>query len=688
MNGSPSPSRFASHSNAHWLAWTGVAASGFVALRLLHPWPDHLGGFLVAYAVAWVACWATATTRINARTLLLGALVWRTLFVGLPPTLSDDIYRYVWEGQIQWHGWNPFRYAPTAPELLALRNDIWPLINNPSASAIYPPATQLIFKLLATIGGVTWFKAVFCMVDLAIIAVLARGLRQRQRPVGILAWYAWNPLVVVEVAGSGHFEPLALLPLVISIFYLRQRANVAWIALLGSISLKYAGGLLVLPFLRTRRPTWPALGVAAAVLIATTLPYLDAGRHLFDSLVLYTDKWRYNDMLFGLLAAWLGSLTAAKLLAAVLLLTLTLAVSLQATQRRLSLSTQCAVILAGLLFLSPTIHPWYLLWIAVLLPWIGSRALFAWTGSIAFSYLFLFPLGDQPPFDKGSLLIRGLQLLPVGIGAWLDLRARHFGGMKQPSPLVTEVSGSSSRTTDGQVCARIVLMMPALNEAEPLPLVLADLQQLQEEFGQRQGKPLLDEVVVIDNGSTDRTREIAREAGATVLEQPERGYGAACLRGLEYLQDNPPDVVVFMDADHSDDASQLPELLRPLLEDNYDMVIGSRALGEHEPGALLPQARFGNWLATSLIRWRFGFRYTDLGPFRAIRFAALQQIGMADRDFGWTVEMQVRALQENLRVCEVPVRYRKRLGQSKISGTIGGSVRAGVKILATLWKLR
>ena len=235
---------------------------------------------------------------------------------------------------------------------------------------------------------------------------------------------------------------------------------------------------------------------------------------------------------------------------------------------------------------------------------------------------------------------------------------------------------------------RIVLMMPALNEEEPLPLVLEDIRQLQEQTLKEQGAKLLDEVVMVDNGSQDRTREIAREAGITVLEEPERGYGAACLCAMTYLQENPPEVLVFMDADRSDDAFDLPELLRPLLEKEYDMVIGSRTLGQHEPGALLPQARFGNWLATGLIRWRYGFRYTDLGPFRALRFAALQKLQMADRNFGWTVEMQVRALQEGLAICEVPVRYRKRVGQSKISGTLGGSVRAGIKILSTLWKLR
>ena len=227
---------------------------------------------------------------------------------------------------------------------------------------------------------------------------------------------------------------------------------------------------------------------------------------------------------------------------------------------------------------------------------------------------------------------------------------------------------------------RIVLIMPALDEERALPLVLADLAPLRGVF--------LDEIVVVDNGSHDRTADIAREAGATLLSEPRRGYGAACLRALGHLRDQPPDVVVFMDADHSDDARDLGPVLRPILEEGYDLVIGSRTLGAREPGALWPQARFGNWLATGCIRRRFGFHCTDLGPFRAVRFAALERLGLADRDFGWTLEMQVRALQVGLRVTEVPVRYRRRVGRSKISGTLGGSIRAGTKILLTLWRLR
>jgi hypothetical protein len=534
----------------------------------------------------------------------------------------------------------------------------------------------MIFKGLAAFCGVTGFKMFFCLIDLLIVAVLARGLERRGRPTGRLALYAWNPLVVVEVAASGHFEPLALLPLVAGIHWLSRRRRASWLALASSIGIKYAAAVLIVPF--WRRARLPLAAAAGTVLLwgLSALPYRDAGGALFDSLLLYADTWRYNDMLFRLLMGLCGSLTVAKLLAAGLLGLVVVVVS----RRSIALDAQCLVILATLVFLSPTIHPWYLLWFAVLLPWVPSRALFAWTGSVAVAYLFLFPLrsaqGGAAPVEQGSLLLRVLQMLPVAAGAWLDARAWRRG------------RGASTATTARTIVpeaitpGRVALMMPALDEERSLPLVFADLEALQKD------QAVLDEIIVVDNGSSDATRDIAARAGATVLEEPRRGYGAACLCALAHLESDPPEFLVFMDADRSDDAAQIPELLRPLREDGMDLVIGSRTRGTAEPGALLPQARFGNWLATGLIRWRTGFRYTDLGPFRAVRFDALQRLGMTDRDFGWTVEMQMRALQHGLRVCEVPVRYRRRVGRSKISGTLGGSFRAGVKILATLWRLR
>ena len=217
---------------------------------------------------------------------------------------------------------------------------------------------------------------------------------------------------------------------------------------------------------------------------------------------------------------------------------------------------------------------------------------------------------------------------------------------------------------------------PAYNEEASVHRVLGDVP-----------RPPVRRMVVANNNSTDRTAEVAAEAGAIVVPAPIPGYGSACLAGLDYLRQNdPPDIVVFLDADYSDHPEELPQVVAPILADEADVVIGSRVLGDREPGALLPQARMGNFVACFLIRLFYGHQYTDLGPFRAIRWDALERIGMEDPNFGWTAEMQVKALRYGLRVTEVPVSYRKRVGVSKITGTVKGTVMAGYKILFTVFR--
>ena len=223
---------------------------------------------------------------------------------------------------------------------------------------------------------------------------------------------------------------------------------------------------------------------------------------------------------------------------------------------------------------------------------------------------------------------------------------------------------------------RIAVIIPALNEEATLPSVLADIS-----------REVVEEVVVVDNGSSDRTAAVARMNDATVLHEPRRGYGAACLAGIAYLEQKAPDIVVFLDGDYSDCPEELPMVVRPIVSGAYDLVIGSRTKGLAAPGALLPQAQFGNALATLLIRLLYGFSYSDLGPFRAIRFSSLLALGMVDQNYGWTVEMQIKAVRKGLRITEVPVRYRKRSGgASKVTGTVKGTFLAGYKILWTVFR--
>ena len=220
---------------------------------------------------------------------------------------------------------------------------------------------------------------------------------------------------------------------------------------------------------------------------------------------------------------------------------------------------------------------------------------------------------------------------------------------------------------------RISVIIPVFNEQDAIEKVIGDIPG-----------NLPTEIIVVDNGSTDQTAKLAAAMGARIVRENRRGYGSACLAGIAATND--PDIVVFLDGDYSDHPNEMPDLIAPILENRADLVLGSRVLGNSEPGALMIQARFGNRLATSLIKILFGVSYTDLGPFRAIRYLALLDLNMRDKTFGWTVEMQVKAAKQALKIQEVPVSYRKRIGVSKITGTLKGTLKAGWKILFTIFK--
>jgi len=217
----------------------------------------------------------------------------------------------------------------------------------------------------------------------------------------------------------------------------------------------------------------------------------------------------------------------------------------------------------------------------------------------------------------------------------------------------------------------IYVIIPALNEEKAISKVIEDIPWVVEE------------VIVINNGSTDLTSEVAREAGATVLEESRAGYGYACLKGIAYLKDKQKDgdIIVFLDGDYSDYPGELTNLIAPIEKGDYDLVIGTRNNPLLQKGALTPQQRFGNALATRLMALFYGGKYTDLGPFRAISFEALGRLNMKDKTYGWTVEMQLKALKYKLKYTEIPVNYRPRIGESKVSGTLKGTIMAGYKIL-------
>ena len=223
----------------------------------------------------------------------------------------------------------------------------------------------------------------------------------------------------------------------------------------------------------------------------------------------------------------------------------------------------------------------------------------------------------------------------------------------------------------------IDVIIPAYNEERSIGKVIDDLPA-----------DMVRHVLVCDNNSTDTTGQVARKHGALVVHAPDKGYGNACLTGIKYLKNlkQSPDILVFIDGDYSDFPEQLPRVINPIIDRNVDMVIGSRAMGHQQPGAMEPHQRFGNWLATHLIRIFYGYNFTDLGPFRAIKWNKLLELNMKDTNYGWTVEMQVKAAKHGFNTTEVAVDYRPRIGISKVSGTLKGSLLAGQKIIWTIFK--
>ncbi|SHG75901.1 Glycosyl transferase family 2 [Salegentibacter echinorum] len=231
------------------------------------------------------------------------------------------------------------------------------------------------------------------------------------------------------------------------------------------------------------------------------------------------------------------------------------------------------------------------------------------------------------------------------------------------------------------MAALIKVIIPAFNEEAAIANVLAEIPEI------------VDETIVVSNNSTDDTEKNAEAAGATVLKEPRKGYGYACLKGMDYIAkqslDKPvkkPDIIVFLDGDYSDYPSELTKIVAPIIEENKDLVIGSRVKHLRESGSMTMPQIFGNWLATTLMKLFFNAEFTDLGPFRAIKYEKLLALGMEDKTYGWTVEMQLKALKKDLSYTEVPVHYKNRIGTSKVSGTVKGAIFAGVKILGWIFK--
>lgn len=224
---------------------------------------------------------------------------------------------------------------------------------------------------------------------------------------------------------------------------------------------------------------------------------------------------------------------------------------------------------------------------------------------------------------------------------------------------------------------KVFVVIPAFNEEKSIGKVINDIPHVSRQ-----------NIIVVNNGSTDSTQKVVEDAGATALFEPRKGYGWACLKGCALVEELKGETIVFLDGDYSDYPEQLPRVIAPIYEQNMDLVIGSRALGNREKGSMTIPQEFGNWLASKLLKIFYGVNYTDLGPFRAIRLESYKSLGMSDKTYGWTIEMQIKAAQKKMKYCEVPVDYKARIGVSKVSGTIKGAVMAGIKIIFAVFKYK
>jgi hypothetical protein len=591
----------------------------------------------------------------SVRAVLAGAIVLHLIALLGIPAFEDDYYRFIWDGwQIAAFG-TPYGVPPSdyfgSDRVPAALQSILDGVNNPDVPTIYGPVLELLFAAVYTLFGteLMGLRLVFAAVNLALIAFMLRHYTPER-----VALYAWNPLAVSEVALHVHPDGVMVAALFAGVMLLKARP---WLA--GVLFALAAGVKLVAfaawPLLLRTRPV--ALGVALAVFAGLYAIFLVQGAGAgFESTATFATQWHFNPLAYEGLLLLLPP-DPARLGAAAIAGLGVLWLHARAEGR---MDATLAAVFGLILLFASAVNAWYLLW---LLPFaVGWRQIwpFAATVALPFSYLTGLNLGDDSlrPFEV-HLLAR---LAEAGI-----LIAAAFGDVR--NAMKAKAATAPPRPAAQPSTAIII---PALNEEQSVGGVVAGLSNA--------GIDGLKVIIVVDNGSTDDTAKMASAAGALVVHQPERGYGAACLAGIAALPDD-INIVLFADADASDVPEDAARLVDAVARGRADMVIGSRMLGNIEPGAMTWPQRFGNWLAPALIRLIWGVRFTDLGPLRAIRRSALERLDMVDRNFGWTIEMQVRAAKLGMTSIELPVSYRKRIGVSKISGTISGVIGAGTKIL-------
>lgn len=594
---------------------------------------------------------------LSARAVLLVALVAHGVALFGETRFEDDFYRFIWDGWRVLEVGTPYGVPPidfyddlSVPPPM---QEVLDWVNYPVLPTIYGPALQILFAITTAVSGADpiALRVLFGAGALATSAVLLYRYRPEQ-----VALFAWNPVVVAETTLHLHPDILLSLALVAALLVGTRRPLLTGVLLGVAASVKLVA-FAAWPILLRLPPR--ALAMAIATLLGLYAIFAVQGQGAgFETTATFAADWYFNAVIYEGLDAVFGPAYGRFLALAIAGVIVLWA---HAIARKME-TVPLGIVFGAILLFAPTVNPWYLLWV---LPFaVGRREITPYVASMVLPLSYLtglnlddLSLGDFDVHPAALWIERGALAAAIGydiVRAWRT----------SPSPNTTALEPIKD--------PRVAVIIPALNEEASIGQTVSGILEAAP-----QG---LSQVIVADNGSDDGTAQVARGAGAVVVYEPERGYGAACLAGLNAVS---PDtqIILFMDADLSDVPEEAQSLIAPLIAGEAEMVIGSRTLGKVEKGAMSAPQRFGNWLAPALVRAIWRVRYTDLGPFRAVRRDALDRLSMADRDFGWTIEMQVRAAKMDLATAERPVSYRRRVGQSKISGTLRGVLAAGTKIL-------
>ncbi len=660
-----------------------VSVTWLLLASLSHRQEDlSVWAFIAIMAVAWLGvlyAWRLAR-QLEPGKLLPRLWFWAVLFrlVGLcgKPVLENDFYRYLWDGRQFALTGNPYATAPgehfAETGLPVAFMGILDGVNYPQVRTIYGPVTEAAFAVSywAAPAQLWPLKLLLIGADLLTIWLLLRLVK----PSNVLL-YAWCPLLIKETAFTAHPDTLGIFLLMWGL-YAFQRGKRVGMAVASALAVgAKVFAVLLVPFLlwRAGKRNWLIFGGALA---AVYLPFwLQGGTADWAGLSAFVKYWEFNSSVYAVLS-YAVSPGGAKLICGMLFFAGAILYLLSWRSRPLGDLPRGDLILGLFFLLSATVNAWYLLWLLPFVALFPSATGVTALTTISLSYVSGLNLGDVGQVGHHPAWVRPIEYGAILVALVIDCRRwranRAPSGQPFSRGLVVETAAS------GSFLDRTLVLIPALNEAECVDQTVAYWRQLGARI-----------VRVVDNGSTDATAQAAREAGAEVVNEPERGYGAAAWRGLQ----NPPaeiEWVLFSSADGSDQLARNElQQWQKCVDAGFHMLLGDRFGPLASRQHLKAVQSFGNRLCCRLIALGWGRQFDDMGSLRLVHLDALQKLGLQDRGFGWNVEMQVRAIENGLRIMELPVGYfPRRAGQSKISGNLRGSIRAGwgiLKMIAQLW---